>query len=459
MKAWLRTSAIAILAAAFVFVVAGHSQQDADDIGSLARDLRKSLKDIDKRLSRLEALAKQMSKEQKKNAQPIASSAPAAPPESTASRLLAAQTAYQRGRVMESALHYKEAISLYSQAVEGDPGNDAAFLHRAICNLKTGNVDLALSDVDRSLAIQPNNGSAYALRGEIYGMTKDYDRSIADFNEAFMRNSTDPNYLVSEARIEEERGNFKKAAEIYGKATQIKPDSADLYVKRAEALKQINEQTDALEQCSAAIRFSPADPRGYACRADSDVRTGQLPQAISDLNTAIRLNPNLPEATRLLPVVKQLLEVNQLAEKTMKPDVPISLKASTSSADASNRSPAPDPPAEKTPPAGDKLAIAVPRQAAQAVANPDSRAAARNLTSLGRNYCDRNNFPLAIAAFTKAVALDPNSALAFNSRGYAYLRIRDLTSAVRDFTTAITINSAYANAYGIAPLHGGFSET
>ena len=64
-----------------------------------------------------------------------------------------------------------------------------------------------------------------------------------------------------------------------------------------------------------------------------------------------------------------------------------------------------------------------------------------------RDYLDQGMFPLAIAKLSEAIALDPSSAVSYNSRGYAYLRSRAYVSAIGDFSKAIEIRPLYANAY------------
>ena len=53
----------------------------------------------------------------------------------------------------------------------------------------------------------------------------------------------------------------------------------------------------------------------------------------------------------------------------------------------------------------------------------------------------------AVAQFTRALALDPKFALAYNGRGFAFLRLKQYSAAVADFDQAIRLNPAYANAY------------
>ena len=52
-----------------------------------------------------------------------------------------------------------------------------------------------------------------------------------------------------------------------------------------------------------------------------------------------------------------------------------------------------------------------------------------------------------IPAFTKAVELMSNSALAFNNRGFAYQRLEKWESALKDHEKAVLIDPNYAEAH------------
>ena len=226
-----RIVVVAVVIFGFGLVMAIHPQ-DASDIASMARDLKKTLKDVDERLRHLRQLVKALSTGAKKTGShtpvsPAAVAAAAAESEA-ASRRFAAQEAYQKGRIEEASQQDAKAIELFTKACELDPANDSAFLHRAFVNYRTGRVDEALSDVNRSLAIQPDNSRAFAFRATVYRTMKDYGRAMADLTEAARRDDRNPEYLAAQAGIEEERGNFSKAVDLYAAAVLIDGQSTGL---------------------------------------------------------------------------------------------------------------------------------------------------------------------------------------------------------------------------------------
>ncbi len=65
----------------------------------------------------------------------------------------------------------------------------------------------------------------------------------------------------------------------------------------------------------------------------------------------------------------------------------------------------------------------------------------------GRQFADQENFAGALTLYNQAIQLDPNHALALNSRCYANLRLRQYQPALADCDAAIRIKSDYVNAY------------
>lgn len=69
------------------------------------------------------------------------------------------------------------------------------------------------------------------------------------------------------------------------------------------------------------------------------------------------------------------------------------------------------------------------------------------LYATGQEALEDGENDVAVAAFTKAIELDPASASAVNARGVAYLRMRRLGSALSDFDTAIKLSPNQAKFY------------
>ena len=103
---------------------------------------------------------------------------------------------------------------------------------------------------------------AYIRRGNAYNHKGDYDRAIADLEQAVRLDPKDPKAYVIRGFAYVEKGDYDRAI-------------ADL------------------EQ---AVRLDPKDPKAYVIRGFAYVEKGDYDRAIADLEQAIRLDPKDPEA-------------------------------------------------------------------------------------------------------------------------------------------------------------------
>jgi len=67
--------------------------------------------------------------------------------------------------------------------------------------------------------------------------------------------------------------------------------------------------------------------------------------------------------------------------------------------------------------------------------------------SRGNDYLRKGEYDRAIANYTKAIALDPNDAYAYNNRGLAYRKKGEHGRAIADHSKAIALDPNYFFAY------------
>ena len=119
-----------------------------------------------------------------------------------------------------------------------------------------GRSELALSDFDRAIALNPKFGAAFNGRGNEHFRLGDYERAIADYNEAVF---LDPNPGIA-------------------------------YCNRAGAWLKSGEVEIALDDYSEAIERNPTYAPAYFGRANAWVAEAKYSQALADYRQAIQLD-------------------------------------------------------------------------------------------------------------------------------------------------------------------------
>lgn len=359
-----------------------------------------------------------------------------------------ARNAFEMGMRAEEHQDCRLAVGYYTNALQLDAENDSAFLHRGLCYSQLGDPGRAIMDLNESVRLQPNNSQAYLARAEANYARGSYAESIDDLDRAIRRNV----------------------------------QNVSLYTARARAHEKLGQKDLALEDCRKAIEISPNLEQGYMCRARVLLALRRTTEAVLDLNNALALNPKSQDARKLVENlmgleaqrVAQLVAVSNPVHPEVPTPVPAAAAKSAGNAPGflanagvavvavSNPArpevltPVPAATAKasaKTPGfpanAGVSVQPAPPIKQRLEKETPTLEHSSRKaiaLTFEGRDLAARGDYAGAIKLFTQAIQADPALALAYNSRGYAFLRSKQYTRAVADFDDALRLRQDYANA-------------
>ena len=138
-------------------------------------------------------------------------------------------------------------------------------------------------------------------------MAGQYDRAIAKFVEVIRRDPRSWTAYLYLARSYVAKGAWSDAIASGRNALQLAPNSAEVVAALADAL--LGAGTDALRrrQLPEAIghlveyvRLRPSDSQGYLNLGTAYLESGNIGGAMGAFRRVLELNPNDPEARRLL---------------------------------------------------------------------------------------------------------------------------------------------------------------
>src|SRR5580704_14306283 len=142
-----------------------------------------------------------------------------------------------------------------------------------------------------SIPISPSAcGTAY------YGK-EDYDRAIADYDQANLIDPKLANVFANRSQAYDAKGDYQRAMADLDAAIALNPDYAlgfkELCRRHARSGRDLQ---DALVYCEKSLRQRPDDSGALSIRGFVHLRLGQLDAAIADDDAALKLRPRIAEA-------------------------------------------------------------------------------------------------------------------------------------------------------------------
>ena len=101
------------------------------------------------------------------------------------------------------------------------------------------NLDEALQNVEKSIALNENNSDSFGIRGEIFLMQKKYQNALKDFDKAIMLNPNQPNYYADRGIAYLFLNEQGKAQKDFDTFIKLNPAGKPFVDKMVESVKQI----------------------------------------------------------------------------------------------------------------------------------------------------------------------------------------------------------------------------
>ena len=158
---------------------------------------------------------------------------------------------FRRQGKYEQALLWNDSLSLHY------PDNAKTITNHANIKLDMGQIQGAIAELEKALALDPNEDKIYSLYGLAYSKLGLKEKAIAHFSQAI----------------------------------ELNPKSAINYVNRAVAYMKSGEYQQALEDCNKAISLDDRLTLAYRNRASIWSKVGELEKSLSDMDTCTNREP------------------------------------------------------------------------------------------------------------------------------------------------------------------------
>lgn len=131
-----------------------------------------------------------------------------------------------------------------------------------------------------------NRGVAYRLKGQ-------HDLAFSDYNEAIQLNPNSANYYNNLGVIYRIKHDYDRALANYDKAILLKRDYVAAYFNRALTYSDKGEYDKALRDFGVVLQFNPRNAVALYARGITFSKKGNVGAASADIDAAETINPGI----------------------------------------------------------------------------------------------------------------------------------------------------------------------
>jgi tetratricopeptide (TPR) repeat protein len=187
---------------------------------------------------------------------------------------------------------YPAAIVDCEHIIEIEPDNFTAFFLLAKIEKQTGELDKAITHLDKAIGIREDFVEGYTLRADIYLAMKKGGNAMADIEKVVELAPEDETAYILRGHTHELLGNDEAALLDYQTVLELNPFNEEIYLFAGRILLAGGKYDDAIILFDEAIEQIENFANAYSARAVAKHQTGDHEGALADEKTAKELNPD-----------------------------------------------------------------------------------------------------------------------------------------------------------------------
>ncbi len=300
---------------------------------------------------------------------------------------------YQLASLLVSEDRFEEAIATYTELLQVEPDDAAAYASRGRLHCHIGSMQRGLADFTKALELNPHDSDTRVERAMLYLELEGWEIAEADLTAAIGLAPNQPRLYVERARTRYAQQKLRDGQADLQMTLHLDPYSVDAHMLSGWILQHLDDATlndiiEATDHYTKAIEIDPHNPAYLVQRAEVYTSQNKLALAIGDCDQALSLDTNNAIAYGIRGYAHQQLD-----------NLPAAVADCTRAIDLGLKSPA----------------VYVSRAVGHAAAD---------------------EFALALADCDTAIDIAPDYAIAYNYRGMLKMGQEDAESAILDFAEA-----------------------
>ncbi len=148
------------------------------------------------------------------------------------------------------------AIRDLDKAVALNPQDSWAFNYRACARQRMGDIDGAVGDLNRAIQLDPRSSSAYNNRGILLFKRKDFAGAVADYTHAIEIDPQNASAYNNRGNAYEAQGELERAREDFDRAIEVDASLLIAYMNRGVTLILQGKDAEAAKDFAHYLRYA-----------------------------------------------------------------------------------------------------------------------------------------------------------------------------------------------------------
>ena len=185
-----------------------------------------------------------------------------------------------------------DAEPIYRQVIAEHPDQPDAYHRLGMLAAQSGDIEQALTLIDRAIEIDPNEWRYHHGRGEVLLAVEQYTAAIAAFEQALRLNGDAPEALFKLGVALHATQQLDRAMALYQRVLSINPNLAEVHNHLGSALQSAGRSSEAIEAFRRAVRLQPVNAEALSNLGSALQEAGRLDEAIAAYRAALTFRPD-----------------------------------------------------------------------------------------------------------------------------------------------------------------------
>ena len=161
---------------------------------------------------------------------------------------------------------------------------------------KSQEYEKAIAEYDEAIRLNPYDANIYSNRGCVKTSLGQYEQAIDDFDKSINLSPRFADAYYNRGCVKASLGQHEQAIDDFDDVIRLNPSHSNAYNNRGISKAILGHYEKSIDDFDRAIFLERGDAAAYHNRGNAKANLGQHQEAIANYDEAIRLNPNYADA-------------------------------------------------------------------------------------------------------------------------------------------------------------------